>query len=394
MKVLHVTPSVAPRYGGPTTALFDECRVLAGAGVGTNLITTDADGPDRLPVAYGDWCEFHGIRTMFFGRYGGEAFKWAPGLSRWLRRHVAEFDVVHIRAVLSHASLAAAAACRAHGVPYVLEPLGTLDRWSLEQKSLRKTVLLSLLGRRAIAGAAALRCTSAREAADVAGRFPGTRTATVPLGITPTADAPPPAAAREPYVLSLCRLHPVKRIDTLIDAFERATARAPYDGWRLVVAGDGDADYVAALKARAAASAAAPRIEFTGWVDGAARDRLLRCAAVFALISHHENFGMALAEALAAGTPALLSKGVHLSEEVAQAHAGWVAGTGSGEVAATLATAMGSPRDRESRAARELSHRFEWPAIADRLQRLYRDLASRGAARAVTASPALDTHPS
>jgi glycosyltransferase involved in cell wall biosynthesis len=114
------------------------CRALRRQGVETSLATTDADGPGRLPVPYGVETDYEGVPAVFFPRRLGEGFKLSVGLARWLSGAVAQFDVVHIHALFSHSSLAAARACRRHGVPSVVCPHGMLDPWALGQKRLRK----------------------------------------------------------------------------------------------------------------------------------------------------------------------------------------------------------------------------------------------------------------
>src|SRR5690242_6756974 len=135
MRALHVIPAVASRYGGPSAAVVPMCDALVKAGVDTLIVTTNADGERTLDVPIGEPTMWRGVPAVFFNRTFSESFKYSPGLARWLRRHVTEFDVVHIHAVLSHTCLSAASACRTHRVPYILRPLGTLAPWSLRQKA-------------------------------------------------------------------------------------------------------------------------------------------------------------------------------------------------------------------------------------------------------------------
>src|SRR6266404_599149 len=141
LKVLHVIPAVAPRYGGPSQAIFEMCRALGEQGVEVLLATTSADGDSRLPVQTGAAFEYRGVRTIFFPARLGERFNYSPALSSFLEENVEKFDVVHVHAVFSHPCLATARACRKHGVPYIVRPLGSLDPWSMRQKALRKRLM-------------------------------------------------------------------------------------------------------------------------------------------------------------------------------------------------------------------------------------------------------------
>src|ERR1700735_3472259 len=123
MKILHVIPAVAPCYGGPSQAVIEMCLALQRADLDVELSTTDADGNGRLAVELDKPSLYHGVRTHFFRRDRSEAFKFSRSLQRWLDESVARYDIVHIHAVFSHATYAAAQACRRHQVPYIVRPL-------------------------------------------------------------------------------------------------------------------------------------------------------------------------------------------------------------------------------------------------------------------------------
>ncbi|MCW8141895.1 MAG: glycosyltransferase, partial [Planctomycetota bacterium] len=239
MKVLHVIPAVAARYGGPSGVVVHMARALQAKGVEVLIATTDADGPGgRLDVPSGVETEWAGAPTIFFPRRGGEAAKLSPALGRWLLGEVRRYDLVHVHAVFSFACAAAAAAALARRRPYVVRPLGTLAPWSLEQKPLRKRLALAAGGRRLLARAAAVHYTTEAERRSTEAAL-GTRNGVVvPLGVDPAllGPRPPSTTQARPYVLALGRLHPKKRLPALVEAFARARERLPA-GARLVLAG-------------------------------------------------------------------------------------------------------------------------------------------------------------
>lgn len=386
MKVLHVIPAVAPRYGGPSRAVLDMCRGLLAEGVDVLLVTTDADGPGRLQVTPGATVAYEGTPTRFFPRQVSESFKFSMPLSRWLHRHASGFDAVHIHAVYSHSSLAAARACRRHGVPYVLRPLGSLDPWSLSQKAIRKRVLWHLGVRLMLQRAAAIHYTTAAEQRLAEQRVGPTKGVVIPLGVDPGALAAGPTAlagfrtrhpalGERPYVLVLSRLHPKKQIALFLDAFLDVTRRDGLDRWRLVVAGDGDPSYVSTLRRRVAERGGG-RVLFTGWLDGADKQAALSGASLLALPSRQENFGLAVLEALAVGVPVLVSTHVNLADEIERAKAGWVVPLEHDAMTAALRTALRDEAERAARgrAARACAALYAWPAITRQLRSLYASL--------------------
>ncbi len=134
VKILHVIPSVSPKHGGPSYAIKAFANASKWPGIETLIATTDDDGgPARMDVPLGTIIERDGIRQIFFRR-DFLPYKISFSLRRWLDRHVREFDIVHIHALFSFSSFAAARAARKQGVPYIVRPLGVLSRWGIENR--------------------------------------------------------------------------------------------------------------------------------------------------------------------------------------------------------------------------------------------------------------------
>ena len=161
LRVLHVIPSVSPRDGGATRALGIMERALSAAGAQVTTLTTDHDiAPGDEPgVTAGPG----GARRIYAHKWL-TPYKVAPGLIPRLMRTVPEHDVVHIHALFSFASTAAAWAARRAGVPYVVHPIGTLSGYGLRARRPRlKSASMALVERRMLHGAAAVHFTSQAE---------------------------------------------------------------------------------------------------------------------------------------------------------------------------------------------------------------------------------------
>jgi glycosyltransferase involved in cell wall biosynthesis len=327
------------------------------------------------------------VSTLFFSRQWSESFKYSHPLASWLDRNVKHFDVLHIHAVFSHACIAAARACLADGVPYVVRPLGTLDPWSLRQKRLRKRLLWHAGAKYVVRGAAAVHYTAAQEQR-LAEPFAGaSRGVVIPLGVdAELLNAAPrtwpfrdghPALAKSPYVLVLCRLHPKKGLEQLLGAFLSLTREQAFSNWRLVVAGDGAPEYVSRLKRFVEERHGEGHVVFAGWLDGAARAAALREATLVALVSHQENFGLSVVEAMACGVPVLVSSHVNLAEEIQAAGAGWVTSLDQAQLLEILREVLEAEEEwaRRGQAGRELvRRRFLWSTVAEQLIELYRSI--------------------
>ncbi len=380
LRILHVIPAVAARYGGPSEMVTGICRQLAAHGHQVCILTSDADGPETLNVAHGEPVNHQGVPTVFFPRRYGEAYKITPGLGPWLRANLSRFDIVHLHAVFSWSTLVGGRACLTAGLPYVVRPLGSLDPWSLTRKPVLKRLLLRAGLLRVLRGARALHYTSVLEQ-ETAERALGLANGRV---IANAVDVPDPRAVNKvtadpPYLLSLGRLHPKKQLERVITAFAEATVDSHAE---LVVAGDGEAEYRDTLEALAASSAAAGRIRFAGWVDGAEKDALLADCAAFVLISDNENFGIAAVEAMARARPVLVNRGVYLYPDISRAGAGWVLDDDDADLATLMREVLSSNAKRDARGAnaRTLVEReYAWPVVTGALEALYRDcLADAG----------------
>lgn len=357
-------------------------RALASRGHEVTLATTDAasDAGARLDVPVTHPVIDAGVTIRYFARWPARPWKFSWTMTAWMARHIAEFDVVHVHGLFNYPTIPACRLARWHAVPYVLRPVGTLGSWSLDQRSWKKRPYIAAIERSHIRHAAALHATSDAEAGFVR-QMGARRVEVIPLGVQPPA---PPAARRaseggQPLrVLFLSRIHPVKGIPVLLDAVRIARSRgASLD---VTIAGSGDVDYVASMRALGTQLGVDDVVTWAGQVDGTNKADLFASADVFVLPSSHENFGIAVAESLAAGVPVIVSREVAIGDEVERAGAGVALPLDASRFAAALIEFAGNPKRRQDAglAAVALARAaYSWPACAKRLEALYTDLISR-----------------
>jgi glycosyltransferase involved in cell wall biosynthesis len=334
------------------------------------LLLSTTDGLSGANVS-----EYKGVPAILFPPQLGASFKYSRPLASWLSANVRNFDLAHIHAVFNHSSIAAARACRKAGVPYIVRPLGTLDPWSMTQKSLRKRLFWKISGQAMLREAAAVHYTSEVEKLSTEGHLSLNHGKVVALGID--ANITNGQVRGEPYVLVLSRLHPKKGLDVLIDAFLSLIANGKFPEWRLMIAGDGPPDYVSKLKA--AASSHPDRIVFTGWLDDDRKHAVLAGASLLALPSHQENFGLCVMEALSHSVPVLVSPNVNLAAEIVSAKAGWIAAVDKDALAKKMAEALGDDDElaRRGRAGKQLSQKYSWKNAATGLASLYEEVLTQ-----------------
>lgn len=365
MRILHVVPTYFPavRYGGPIVAVHGLCKALVARGHEVHVFTTNVDGAGTLDVPAGTPVDVDGVQVRYFASPQPRLY-WSPDMRRALQKEVPAFDVVHIHAVYLWPGVAAARAARRAGVPYVISPRGMLVPELIARKSrVAKTLWLRLIERRGFANAAAIHFTSALEWEDA--RRVGVPLPS-PIVIANGVDLPPrPDVPRDQRtLLFLGRVNWKKGLDRVIEALPSLNAR-------LLVAGNDEEHLTPQLRELAQRHGA--HVEFLGPVYGAAKDELLARATLFVLLSTSENFGNAVLEALAMETPAVLSRGVGLADEVVRADAGAI----GMDAAASL---LDNPQRRAEmgRKGRALvESRFAWPRIAQEMEDAYCSIRSR-----------------
>ncbi len=379
-------PSLSRVHGGPSNAIWSIARSIAPLGASVTVVSTDNDGPDcRLSLESRESLSTsaQGVDVVFRGQTSEFYTASLPGLL-WLVKNITHFDVIHVHALFSFMPVAAAWLARLRGVRYVIRPLGTLGAYGLSaRRRWLKKVSLTLCERPLLRGAAAVHCTSDAEQVEVLAVCPTARTVVIPLAVPPFESASESAVrtllgARYggPVVLFLSRLDPKKNVEVLLEAF--ALLAPHHSDATLLIAGDGERDYVTSVKVRAETLGLAAQVIWAGRLDGVAKAAAFTAATVFALPSHSENFGIAAAEALAAGVPCVLSPGVAIAAKVASSGAGQVADMTPRATANALAVYLDSAdtRSAASAAAKEVAlTEYSTAAMGDRLMSLYRQVS-------------------
>ena len=266
---------------------------------------------------------------------------------------------------------------RAAGVPYVISPRGMLQPQAMQRGRWRKAAAFTLLERRNLTGAALLHATSEQEAGAIRALDLGVPIAVVPNGV----DLHDAHGASRGYrarlgipadafiVLFLGRMHRIKRLDLLADAF--ADVRTTHPAVHLVLAGPDEHQLVPDLLRRF--SGDADHVHAIGAIHGADKWALLSDADVTVQCSDSESFGLAVVEALAAGVPVIATRTCPWSEIETRGCGLWVEQTAPA-IAAAIRTLADDPIRRArmgERGAQLARQQYGWDAIAFSMMQLY-----------------------
>jgi glycosyltransferase involved in cell wall biosynthesis len=372
--------------------VIDMVAALRRQDVEAAILTTNDHGPGLHPdLVTGRWQWHQGVPVLAFHRWSPpirplREFAVSPGLSLWLARHLHRYQLLHVHALFSYPSTSAMALARWAGVPYILRSIGQLSPWSLAQSRGRKRWLLRLIERDNLQGAAALHFTTSaeRDEADALNLDPPGLV--LPLGVR--CPIPPPAQGfdrrgTEPVrFLFLSRLHPKKQLENLLDALALLQRRRPEARWELTIAGEGEARYVMSLQERTTALGIQGRCRWLGFVEGETKWQALQQADWYVLPSAAENFGISAVEALAVGTPVILSTEVAVAADVARTGAGLVCASDPDALSTVLARALERPSLSMRAAALNLAEMdFSWSTIALQLRDAYRQVLTPASGR-------------
>lgn len=367
MRVLHVMPSFWPatRYGGPIESVLRLCQSLQKAGVELSVVTTNADGDGDLDVPTDRLVHAQDVPVRYFRRYPRTRFAFSAELAAHLATEIPKWDLVHVTALFSFSSAVAMALSRRASVPYVVSPRGTLMPWAIGSKRWKKEPYFRLVERPNLRGAAGVHATSDEEKGAVLRAVPDARPFVVPNGVD-LPEAPPDVQRDGQKIVFLGRIHPVKGFDVLIPALARVAAVMP--DVETIVAGPDEDGEKARVEARIQATSPRPRVKFVGAIRGQEKLDLLASAAVLVLPSHGENFGMAVAEALACGTPVVVSRNCPWKIVEERGAGYWVENTPERVGEALLGVLKDTERAQHmGEAARGVANEFGWKSVAKRM---------------------------
>lgn len=318
MRILKVTPYYYPDwpFSGPATKIKAIAEMLVQRGHQVTVLTPSYGGRQQAGISYNTaTLEAAGsrvIRPRTILRH--RAVTLNPSVIRYAWRQVQSFDVIH---VYGYYDLLAPVVCyyaRRYGIPYVLEPLGMLVPVvrSLKMKRLYHEVF----GKRVVAEASRIIVTSEQERTHLISanivdeaRIVQRRNG---IDLSEFSDLPARGQLRdhlgiernEPVILYLGRIAPIKSLDLLLRAFSGMSL----PGARLLLAGPDEGNgYLEGLKGLCTELGLDDHVLFLGPLYGDRKLTALVDADAVALTSQRESFGNVVAEAIAAGTPVVIT---------------------------------------------------------------------------------------
>ncbi|MEK7762558.1 MAG: glycosyltransferase [Nitrospirota bacterium] len=363
MRLIHTVPAISEEASGPSYSVVRLCDSLIAAGQDVTLTVLDWAPMLSQPSFLKAFPLGMGPRKL--GR--------SPMMRKWLREQAESrsVDLIHNHSLWMMPNVYPGIIARDHGIPLIVSPRGTLSEWAMQSGSLVKKMFWPMLQQPALKGAACFHATAESEYKDIRRMGFDQPVAIIPNGV----DIPDPRPREQTdtrRLLFLGRVHPKKGLDLLLPAWQKVQDKFPK--WRLQIAGPDNNGYLGQMQ-HLASRLNLQRIDFVGPLKGRQKWQAFQEAELFVLPTYSENFGMSVAEALAAGVPAIVSKGAPW-EGVAHRKAGWWIDIGVNPLVACLNEALSQTPDvlhvMGQRGRSWMVAEFSWKTLGQQMAETYR----------------------
>lgn len=310
MKIIHYIPSIDQLAGGTSTYMQVLAKEL-GKYANVYIITHSSDNPVVM-----ENCKVYNVPTFKpFNR------NFQNAINNILLD--VKPDVIHINCCWTPSCTIFQRIAQNRGLKVVLTPHGMLEPWIIKRHYwTRKVPALLLYQKSAIKMADCLQATAESEKQNLLKLGYNSNIKIVKLGIDAESIAMKTSWKKSKQLLFLSRVHVKKGINYLIEAAD--ILRDALQGYKILVAGEGDADYVASLKQQIMDKGLQDIIQLIGGVYGDKKWELFQTSDFFVLPTHSENFGLAIAESLASGTPVITTVGTPWNDLNSSNSGAWI----------------------------------------------------------------------
>jgi glycosyltransferase involved in cell wall biosynthesis len=386
MKILIFTPYIGNNYGGIAKAVEGIATAIANEGVIVDVITTDANNLEKIPVPVNQWLDRDSYRICYFSCWHKGDLVVSPSLINWLILHIHEYDVIHTNTVFSPMVSLVHWLCRLRKIPYIITPHGMLEPWALSYKGWKKKLYLNLVEQPLIKKSSAIQVIANAEAGNVK-TLGFKQSVTIPNGIhqkdfTTLPDAEIfyqqfPATRHKKLILFLGRIDPKKGLDLLAPAFAQVHNNFPET--HLIVAGPNSTGFLTTVQNYFAQANCLDAVTFTGMLTGEIKYAALAAASLYVAPSYSEGFSISVLEGMASGLPCVITTGCNFPE-AEQANAAYVVDIQTREIASSLNHCLSHPQDAEAiglRARDFILKNYTWETSAKKLIGVYRGTMNR-----------------
>jgi glycosyltransferase involved in cell wall biosynthesis len=381
MRIAHIIDSLDPSQGGPPVSTVSLAAAQATLGHDVTVVSNEfSDSSLHLNRLLGEIPNSDRVTIQFVSQKNYLDKLFGVSAKRFFATNMHRWDLLHLHGLWRPILWAAAKGAIEQNTKWGLAPKGMLHPWALQQKRWKKRLALELGWRRVIRHAAFLHLLNIEEKIYVERLMLDCPIEVIPNGFfSEKMDCSTNGLISSvemvkwmdrPYILFLGRLHDVKGLNYLADAF--AIVAQHNSEINLVVAGP-DAGMLQQFKTHVCRLGISRQVHVVGMLFGVNKYAAIRNAVCLCQPSRQEGFSMTIIEALASGVPVVISKNCHFPE-VGELGAGCVVELNAMSIANALLHIVNNDEWRKvaGQKARDLAlAKYTWPKIAERSIHVY-----------------------
>ncbi len=374
-----IVPAVGDVYGGPSKSVIGLAQAIGSCGINIDVITTNANGKEKLDVPLNTWIQKENYRIQYFSYWNILDYKLTPFLTFWLFKNVHHYSLVHTNTIFSYPILPAYWSSQFHHIPYVVTPRGMLEPWALAYKAWKKKFYFSLLEKPALQKASCIHMLAASEAERIKHIGLKTPIEVVPNGIHHSqfelAHKPDsfysefPETKGKILIIFLGRIDPKKGLDLLAIAFGQIYQR--FKNAHLIIAGPDNVNFAHVVRKYFDKENCLEAVTFTGIITGQLKYSALAAASIYVAPSYSEGFSMSVLEGMASGLPCVITTGCNFPEAAQVAK---IVNIDAAEVASAIINLLEYPKQAKEMgySARQfILENYTWDRIANKMIGIY-----------------------
>lgn len=369
MKILHVTLSMSAKNGGIPIVIQKLTEKLTEQGSSVAIL---ASTNNKGHIIYPEKVKLINIKESFLSKiWAGHSFNF----KRIAEKEVARCDVVHIHGTWHYPQYIAYQLAKKYKKPFILSPLGSLDPWCLNYKSLKKKIFIFLIQNKILKEACFVHALTEKENLDIRNFNKNYKTITIPAGID--IENKERNLSDIKTIVFLGRLHPIKELDILAEAFGIINEKRK--DVQLLIVGPDENNHQKEIENILRNNNSLNKTIFTGILTGQDKIKALCSSDIFVLPSYSETFGLSILEAMSCKLPVVISKQCNIASQVKASNSGVIVNLNKTDLAEAIIKLLDNKdlaKEMGENGQRLIQEKFSWNKITNKMIDLYKDAIS------------------